>query len=465
MKKQRLLFFSFVLLFSFTICWSQSASHPWEFSLGLTLVDLYPTGDKENAIGEVGPLFESFFNANDHWNLGVPSVQLSRYIGSSFSLGLQGSLATIRNIEGLSDTAYSFFSSDVFLDFSPLQQHSIRPVLKLGYGLSQIKQNSNIPDPLLSKNTSKTVFGGIGFDVMLSEEVSLGVETSYRNAFEKYIPRHFQHNVVLHYAFGKKDSDGDGIPDSKDECPDVPGLKEFNGCPDTDGDKVPDKEDKCPDIPGSPELGGCVDSEGDGVVDPEDGCPQRPGSKEMKGCPDTDGDGISDADDVCMDQSGPLENSGCPWPDSDQDGIPDKDDLCVDEPGVIENNGCPELDSEIMEALNRFGARINFAADSDRILGQKTRAVLNEIIKLLRENPKGKISIEGYASSDGDSNYNIELSVKRAEAVLEYMVAGGIDLNRLHLRGYGEEDPISTNQTPQGRAINRRVQFRTIKER
>jgi outer membrane protein OmpA-like peptidoglycan-associated protein len=288
---------------------------------------------------------------------------------------------------------------------------------------------------------------------------------SYRNAYEKYIPRFFQHSIVMNYAFRKSDLDNDGIPDAKDNCPEEPGLKQFNGCPDSDGDTLPDKDDKCPYIAGNPKLKGCLDSDGDGLIDPEDRCPKRYGSNNMYGCPDTDGDGISDAEDVCMDLIGPIENRGCPWPDSDQDGIPDKDDLCLDEPGLIENNGCPELNNEIMEALNQIASQINFVANSDLIIGQKTRTILDEIIKLLQENPKGKISIEGYASSDGDSNFNKALSIKRAEAVLEYLITGGIEQYRLEIRGYGEEYPISTNQTPEGRAVNRRVQFRAIKEK
>ena len=458
-------FFILLIFLIFNKGLSQSASGPWKYSLGLNFIDLYPSADYENAIGNVGPFLNSFFDVNDHWNMGIPTVRLSRYLGYGFSLGIQGSIANIRKIEGLSNTELPYFSSDFFLVYNLLQINKIHPILKLGYGLSQIKQNNSLLNPLLSKNTSKTLFGGVGFDFQLSEVFSIGVEMSYRNAYEKYIPRFFQHSIVMNYAFGKSDLDNDGIPDAKDNCPEEPGLKQFNGCPDSDGDTLPDKDDKCPYIAGNPKLKGCLDSDGDGLIDPEDRCPKRYGSNNMYGCPDTDGDGISDAEDVCMDLIGPIENRGCPWPDSDQDGIPDKDDLCLDEPGLIENNGCPELNNEIMEALNQIASQINFVANSDLIIGQKTRTILDEIIKLLQENPKGKISIEGYASSDGDSNFNKALSIKRAEAVLEYLITGGIEQYRLEIRGYGEEDPISTNQTPEGRAVNRRVQFRAIKEK
>jgi outer membrane protein OmpA-like peptidoglycan-associated protein len=222
---------------------------------------------------------------------------------------------------------------------------------------------------------------------------------------------------------------------------------------------VIDKNDICPEVAGKVEFNGCPDTDGDGVSDPEDACIDIAGSIEMKGCPDTDGDGISDATDSCIDEIGPLDNNGCPWPDADNDGVADKDDLCKDEVGSISNNGCPELSNEVMKTINEFGAKINFAASSDKILGKKMFDILYKIKDILIENPVGNLLIEGYASADGSEEYNIELSVKRAEAVRDFLNKIGINIERLEVRGLGVNSPVGNNESPEGRAENRRVQF------
>lgn len=147
----------------------------------------------------------------------------------------------------------------------------------------------------------------------------------------------------------KLDSDGDGVEDAVDLCPNVPGLPEFNGCPDSDGDGIPDYQDLCPEAKGTAEMRGCPDSDGDGVPDHEDKCPNQPGTKENNGCPgtlgDRDGDGILDSIDKCPDEPGTLKNEGCPEPvnqDKDGDGVPDSIDRCPNIPGTARNNGCPE---------------------------------------------------------------------------------------------------------------------------
>ncbi len=87
------------------------------------------------------------------------------------------------------------------------------------------------------------------------------------------------------------------------------------------------------DTPGIPALKGCPDSDGDGISDSEDSCPDLPGVAAFLGCPDTDGDGVQDSQDNCIEEPGPSQNNGCPWPDQDDDGIYDKDDTCPTEAG------------------------------------------------------------------------------------------------------------------------------------
>lgn len=159
--------------------------------------------------------------------------------------------------------------------------------------------------------------------------------------------------VHLHSGFNmtfgrdKKDSDKDGLPDDKDECPLDPGPKEFNGCPDRDGDKIIDRLDECPDEPGLAEFKGCPDRDGDGIIDKKDDCPDEKGIAEFNGCPDRDEDGVMDKEDECPDTPGLKELKGCP--DKDGDGIPDKDDECPEKAGPASNNGCPEIKLNLID--------------------------------------------------------------------------------------------------------------------
>jgi formylglycine-generating enzyme required for sulfatase activity len=143
------------------------------------------------------------------------------------------------------------------------------------------------------------------------------------------------------------DTDGDGVPDARDECPRLY-AKTPSGCPDADEDGIPDPQDKCPYEPGPASNGGCptqaADGDGDGIPDVGDACPTEKGLARFAGCPDTDSDGVPDKDDNCPRQSGPASNRGCPLaPDRDRDGVPDNTDRCPDQFGPASNNGCPLL--------------------------------------------------------------------------------------------------------------------------
>ncbi len=166
------------------------------------------------------------------------------------------------------------------------------------------------------------------------------------------------------------DNDGDGNPDSTDKCPnqaeDIDGFEDEDGCPDLDNDKdgIPDLEDKCPNDPedGLPPFphDGCPankrDSDGDGITDDKDKCPleeeDMDGFEDGDGCPDldNDGDGIPDAIDKCPlcpeDKDGFQDEDGCPDFDNYHDGIPDSLDKCPNQPetvnGVQDEDGCPD---------------------------------------------------------------------------------------------------------------------------
>lgn len=252
------------------------------------------------------------------------------------------------------------------------------------------------------------------------------------------------------------DTDGDGIPDYLDKCPDVPGIEALEGCPDTDGDGITDAEDECPEVPGVISAQGCPDRDGDGIVDDEDKCPDTPGLEKYDGCPDTDGDGIIDPDDECPTVAGIKELKGCP--DTDKDGIADKDDKCPTIPGVESNMGCPEIAEETKEVFKKALKGIQFESGRD-VIKKSSYGILNNVVDIMKQNPSYKLIIDGHTDAQGDDAKNQILSEKRAAAVKKYLSDKGVDGSRLTSRGFGETVPKATNDTPAGRAENRRVEF------
>jgi len=226
-----------------------------------------------------------------------------------------------------------------------------------------------------------------------------------------------------------KDSDGDGVIDSKDSCPNTPSGVAVNsiGCPlDSDGDGVTDDNDSCPNTPRGVQVGtnGCpLDSDGDGVTDDKDRCPNTP-------------------------RGAAVNSEGC-QPDSDGDGVYDSVDACPGTPAgqAVNEKGCHTIFS--LEG-------VNFATDSAE-LTSAAEAELGRAIQALAENPGINIRVEGHTDSRGSESYNQSLSEKRAQTVFDYLVMKGVDRGRLSVKGYGENSPVADNATKEGRAQNRRV--------
>lgn len=270
------------------------------------------------------------------------------------------------------------------------------------------------------------------------------------------------------------DNDADGVLDAKDRCPDEAGLPENQGCPDpdTDGDGIGDGADKCPKQPGPAENHGCPDrdTDKDGIIDRLDECPGEPedldGIKDEDGCPDLDddGDGVLDAADGCPKVPGPVENRGCPDTDRDGDGVMDRVDNCPDEPGPAENQGCKkrqlvQITAQRLEILDM----VYFQSGKSKLL-RRSNPLLNNIAAVLNAHPEiERIIIEGHTDNVGSDKLNLRLSQQRAEAVRNYLVKKGfVDAKRVEARGHGESKPIATNETSEGRATNRRVEFNIL---
>ena len=259
---------------------------------------------------------------------------------------------------------------------------------------------------------------------------------------------------------GCPDTDGDGIIDPLDSCPDIAGLIFFHGCPDTDGDSIIDSEDLCPFHAGPKENGGCPDTDGDGIFDYLDECPELAGPKENNGCPwpDTDGDGVLDIDDRCPLNPGPKENFGCPYTDTDGDGILDKDDECPNVPGVIENNGCPLIEKEDLVIINTAFSNLEFITGK-AIISNQSLSSLDELADLLNKKVEWKILLSGHTDNVGDEKANLILSKRRAEAIQDYLMGKEVARERIKVEFYGESKPIESNDTPEGRQKNRRVEM------
>jgi OmpA-OmpF porin, OOP family len=253
------------------------------------------------------------------------------------------------------------------------------------------------------------------------------------------------------------DRDGDGIADYVDACPDVKGQASAKGCPDKDGDGIVDAEDACPTVFGIIALKGCPDKDGDGITDANDACPDLKGLASFKGCPDTDGDGVIDPDDMCVTVKGLASLKGCP--DADGDGITDADDKCPTVAGIAANKGCPEVKEEVKKLFTQALAGIQFETGKD-VIKKSSYGILDNVVKVMNENPSYLLGIEGHTDNTGDKGSNLTLSQKRADAVKNYLTSKGVNASRLTARGFGDTVPVADNKTADGRSKNRRVEFK-----
>lgn len=263
-------------------------------------------------------------------------------------------------------------------------------------------------------------------------------------------------------ASGCPDKDEDGVADSLDACVDVPGKAAFNGCPDSDDDGVPDSEDACPTQAGPKSTGGCPDTDGDGLADGLDQCPEEAGSVSNLGCPseDLDKDGVENERDECPDLPGPAANNGCPYPDSDGDGIADLEDKCPTSIGTPERGGCPviEIEKAAQYMLDFASRNVRFASGSDELL-PASEGILFNIANVMRQYPDYRLKIESYTDNVGSPEFNMDLSRRRAQRCFDSLEEIGVPASRMKIFSYGENYPIATNITEEGRKQNRRVEF------
>ena len=348
-----------------------------------------------------------------------------------------------------------------------------------------------------------TIPFGIGVKADLSEKWTVGLEWGGRSVLSDLLDGVSQSGdpdnndwytfggAMVAYRFGELDSDKDGVPDNKDSCPKIKGVRALNGCPDIDQDGVEDDKDECPYEKGYIGLKGCPDRDKDGISDKDDNCPNDPGTADLHGCPiqDSDGDGVEDLKDNCPDEIGLPERFGCPFsdrdkdsledfedecpdepgfvfnngcPDKDNDNVVDKDDICPDVPGSAANSGCPEITAKEKEVLKSAAQSVFFEHQMARIQ-KESFAVLDKVVAIMQKYQHYHLRLEGYTDNQGNDYANQQLSTDRARACYDYLVAKGINPKRMSYEGFGENNPVSSNNTLRGRALNRRVEFSLFK--
>jgi len=357
--------------------------------------------------------------------------------------------------------------------------------------------------------TDNAVHGAIGDRLFFGERVALRIEgRAIYSPSTRFAGGNWAGHIVgsagLSIFTGPsafRDTDRDGVPDKKDNCPNTPvgAVVDAKGCPlDSDRDGVPDGLDACPNTVEHAEVDarGCPkDSDGDGVYDGIDKCPGTPvGARvDAQGCPtDADSDGVPDGLDQCPNtpKDATVDATGCPV-DSDHDGVPDGMDKCPNTPpgtevdsvgcqrvtdsdgdGVddakdkcpgtaagtrVDSVGCPILFTEARTPVVLRGVTFEIGRSA---LKPDSYTILDIVAASLVANPDIKIEIAGHTDNTGSVATNTRLSQARAEAVRAYLASKGVAPDRMIAKGYGPTQPVAPNTTPAGRAQNRRVELR-----
>jgi len=350
---------------------AQTAERPW--AVGLHVGNSQYSGDYGSSFLDFKP-FQGF-----------AGLSVGRHLSDAFDVEIRGQKGRHGHWED--DNITNSFLVDQWhfnaaAHYKFLGTKNFKPYLKAGLGYSSY----SAVDGRGADDSDFSVPLGIGFDLGLTDALSLNYQSVYglnfgddydANITEDNNDNFIHHSLGLKLNFGgSSDRDGDGVVDSKDMCPDVPGLKALKGCPDTDGD---------------------------GVADNEDGCPLVPGT-----------------------------------------GL---------------NGGCPEIEVIHLDVMREalYGV---FFDNAKSTIKPASFDVLDRVVYVMQENEYYNLSIEGHTDSDGEASFNQKLSEDRARAVRNYLTSKGIDRTRLTAKGFGETMPIASNDTEDGQAKNRRVEFK-----
>jgi outer membrane protein OmpA-like peptidoglycan-associated protein/opacity protein-like surface antigen len=412
---------------------------------------------------------------------------------NGFGIELDGGW-TPTEVTGTGSTAdMQFYYGGIGLHYEFPRSNFGAPFLGAGYALGRSSLSNQTPagslyypvSPTEGSNDLDMGFLDVaaGWNYYFTDNFGLRAEGRWllwlpKDDWTKADIDHWIVGLGLGWYLGGKDTDGDGVKDGKDNCPDTPkGAKvDANGCPlDADGDGVPDGIDMCASTPKGARVDakGCTtDSDGDGVVDGIDKCADTPkGAKvDATGCVlDADKDGVGDGLDQCPNTpaGAKVDTKGCPT-DADGDGVPDGIDACANTPtGVkVDTKGCPERTAAQQQLIDtgKFSTTDVTFDTGKATLKPSSHAILNEIGAVLNAVPAVKMEIGGYTDNTGSLKTNNTLSAARAQAVKDYLTSNfsAIIPANITTRGYGPSNPIAPNTTAAGRAQNRRVEFKVL---
>jgi outer membrane protein OmpA-like peptidoglycan-associated protein len=317
--------------------------------------------------------------------------------------------------KGMGNTNESFpkvaFDAKFNLNLLPRERWAVSPYLTSGISLSNRQSLTGFDLPF-----------GAGMNVKLTQSVFVNLESLYKMPLSTSIQKHLFHSLGLVYWWGEKKVRQEEIPKVQQPLAII--------IQDKDNDGVPDTDDKCPDVPGK---------------------------KTMYGCPDSDGDGYRDDEDKCPQDAGVARFNGCPVPDRDNDGFNDEEDECPDE-AFEDNNGCPYIKKEIRQKVDLAAKGIYFKTNSAEIDSMSLKN-LDEIAVIMQGQAAFMLDIEGHTDNKGNADLNLKLSQQRADACKAYLVQKGISDSRIESTGFGDMKPIADNETEEGRAKNRRTEF------
>jgi outer membrane protein OmpA-like peptidoglycan-associated protein len=462
--------------------------------LTLAALGIAATGTIAHANVEIGGTAGiHVFSTNNE--LGVPDVAnaasmrnsalFGLRLGMTFNdtIGVEGEFGVIPTEarERLADVWNITYRAHLIAQFNAANpEKKLVPFVLAGGGAMQVVSSKDTD--LIDKDTDAMLYVGVGAKYRVDN--GWGLRADARLLFPPSSASNgptidFEALLSIYKEFGRRevvkeepfrgpaDTDGDGLTDDVDKCPNDPedkdGFQDDDGCPDpdNDGDGIPDTSDRCPMEP----------EDMDGFQD-DDGCPE----------PDNDNDGIPDAADKCPnepeDKDGFEDDDGCPDPDNDGDGVPDAQDKCPDQPetknGYQDEDGCPDEIPQKVKAFTGVIQGINFKVGSADLLPASNKT-LDKAVAVLQEFPDLKVQIEGHtddiplkAKPNAPFQDNKALSQARAESVKAYFVKKGVTEDRLTAIGFGPDKPmvdpsgLKGGKLTQARAKNRRVEFTLV---
>jgi outer membrane protein OmpA-like peptidoglycan-associated protein len=475
-----------------------------------------------------GGMFQSFDDITELGSGKGGLLRLGLWLPAHFSVEAEGSLLSSKADIGGSDVSVKTLTLAALYNI-PIGTAS-SGYLKVGGGGTEYGSDCpgpTEPTPPYPCGGSGALVVGAGARVAVSPTVMIrGEGLLNRNSSKSRSFSNFGFNLGLSFMLGSKpidDSDGDGILNNRDRCPDTPAGAQVDGrgCPsDTDSDGVANGVDKCPTTVAGATVDstGCaVDSDGDNIADGLDRCPDTPEGVlvDPRGCPrDSDGDAIADGLDRCSDtpRGATVDALGCPG-DEDGDGVLDGLDRCprTSVGAKVNASGCaagqspnapapaptqappaqgpppqaqpaqgqpPAAAAAVPPAVTRDTAApkqnkaagkvtagvlpgVGFETGSAR-LSSSSYVALDSLVRILLADPSQRIEILAHTDNSGTAAATLHLTSLQSDAVRNYLVTKGVPFQQVVARGLGAPVPLTPDTTPRGRAANRRVEVRPI---